>query len=219
MIDIDPDVEQEWMYPKEGFHHDGDEEEDFVSFGKNCVDRLVSSLGDQLMLPLIGQLVMTTMANTQDWRYKHAGLMAFSQVGEYVDDPEKIRPIIPSVIAHTKDPNPKIRYASLHAIGQIADDMPEDFPQTYSNEVLPCLYEAIDDQIPRVAAHACAALSNFMEGYKGAVNQELLKSFCQKLVTLVQNGCSLVKENAVTSLAAVAEQVKEAFTPFFIDTL
>lgn len=133
------------MNPKEGFYHDGDEEEDFVSFGKNCVDRLVSSLGDTLMLPLIGQLVVTTMANTSDWRFKHAGISAFSQVGEYVDDPEKIRPIIPSIIAHTKDPNPKIRYASFHAIGQIADDMPEKFTKTFVGEVLPCLYEGIDD--------------------------------------------------------------------------
>jgi len=32
-----------------------------VSFGKNCVDRLVSSIGDETMLPLIGQLVMNTI--------------------------------------------------------------------------------------------------------------------------------------------------------------
>lgn len=36
---------------------------------------------------------------------------------------------------------------------------------------------------------------------------------------LVQNGSSLVKENAVTALASVAEQVKEKFTPYFIEVL
>ena len=90
MIEIDADIDQEWMRPKEGFTQDGDEEEDNVSFGKNCVDRLVSCIGDGIMLPLIGTLVMNTISNDSDWRYKNAGIMAFSQVGEYVDEPEKI---------------------------------------------------------------------------------------------------------------------------------
>ncbi len=78
MIDIDPDIEQSWLCPKEGFQQDGDEEEDHVAFGKNCVDRLVSSIGDAIMLPLIGTLVVNTVQNDSDWRYKHAGIMAFS---------------------------------------------------------------------------------------------------------------------------------------------
>jgi len=63
MIDIDDDIPQDWLSPKEGFTQDGDEEEDYVQFGQNCVDRLVSSIGDGVMLPLIGQLVMNTLQN------------------------------------------------------------------------------------------------------------------------------------------------------------
>jgi len=95
MIDIDPDIEATWLSPKEGFQQDGDEEEDHVAFGKNCVDRLVSSIGEEVMLPLIGTLVLNTISNDSDWRYKHAGIMAFSQVGEYVDEPSKIAMMVP----------------------------------------------------------------------------------------------------------------------------
>ena len=42
------------------------------------------------MLPLLGTLVQNTMANDSDWRYKNAGMMAFSQVGGYVEEIEKI---------------------------------------------------------------------------------------------------------------------------------
>lgn len=86
MIDIDEDIDESWMRPKEGFVGE-EEDEDNVSFGKNIIDRLIASLGDEKMLPLIGELVQNTVANDEDWRYKHAGIMAFSQVGEYVDDP------------------------------------------------------------------------------------------------------------------------------------
>jgi hypothetical protein len=50
------------------------------------------------MLPLIGTLVQNTIANEQDWRFKHAGIMAFSQVGEYVEETEKIDPMIPVLL-------------------------------------------------------------------------------------------------------------------------
>ena len=65
------------MKPKEGFVG-GDEEENNVSFGKTQIDRLIATIGDETMLPLICQLVENTVANDEDWRYKHAGISAFS---------------------------------------------------------------------------------------------------------------------------------------------
>jgi hypothetical protein len=101
MIDIDSDIDESWMRPKEGFKADEEEEdEDSVHFGKTCVDRLVSSIGDEIMLPLLSTLVQATLANNDDWRYKNAGLMALSQVGEYLDDINKIAPMVPVVIQH-----------------------------------------------------------------------------------------------------------------------
>mmetsp|Transcript_1952 Transcript_1952/g.1870 ORF Transcript_1952/g.1870 Transcript_1952/m.1870 type:complete len:90 (+) Transcript_1952:466-735(+) len=79
MIDIDEDIEESWLKPKEGFRPDEEEEDnDSVHFGKNCVDRIVSAVGEDKILPLLSTLVQNTIANTTDWRYKNAGLMAFS---------------------------------------------------------------------------------------------------------------------------------------------
>jgi len=219
MIDIDDDIEAEWLSPKEGFTADGDEEEDNVNFGKGCVDRLVSTIGDEIMLPLIGTLVTNTIQNDTDWRYKHAGIMAFSQIGEYVDTPEKLAMMIPVVVQHCTHPNPKIRYASLHCIGQVADDMAETFQEAYHAEILPVLINCLDDQVPRVASHACAALTNFMEGANKEIVLPHLQVLAQKLVLLIRNGISLVKENAATALASTVEQAKEAFVPYFQETL
>jgi uncharacterized metal-binding protein YceD (DUF177 family) len=58
MIDIDSDIDESWMRPKEGFKvEEEEEEEDSVHFGKTCVDRLVSSVGDEIILPLLSTLV------------------------------------------------------------------------------------------------------------------------------------------------------------------
>lgn len=54
MIDIDEDIDESWLKPKEGFKaEEEEEEEDSVHFGKTCVDRLVSAIGEEIMLPLL----------------------------------------------------------------------------------------------------------------------------------------------------------------------
>ena len=182
MIDIDADIDECWMRPREGFKADEEEEdEDAVHFGKTCVDRLVSSIGDEIMLPLLSQLVQNTLANNDDWRYKNAGLMALSQVGEYLDDVQKIAPMVPNVINHLQHPNPKIRYAALHCIGQMADDMTEDFQDSFHEMVLPALTLMLDDPIPRVQAHACAAMTNFFEGTSEEIIVNYIAAIMPKL--------------------------------------
>ena len=100
MIDIDDEIEESWMKPKEGFKDDGDGEdgEDNVSFGKTCIDKIISAVGDEICLPLLSIIVNNTIQNDTDWRYKNAGLMAFSQVGEYIEDIENIKAMVPIVL-------------------------------------------------------------------------------------------------------------------------
>ena len=136
-----------------------------------------------------------------------------------MDTPEKLAMMIPVVVQHCTHPNPKIRYASLHCIGQVADDMAETFQEAYHAEILPVLINCLDDQVPRVASHACAALTNFMEGANKEIVLPHLQVLAQKLVLLIRNGISLVKENAATALASTVEQAKEAFVPYFQETL
>ena len=166
MIDIDADIEEAWLRPPEGFREndDGEDGEDNVNFGKGCVDKIISAVGDEICLPLLSVIVNNTIANDADWRYKNAALMAFSQVGEYIDDVENIGAMMPIVLQHLQHPSPKIRYAALHCIGQISDDMSEDFQEKYGEEVLPALVAVLGDGVPRVAAHCCSAITNFMDG-------------------------------------------------------
>lgn len=58
-----------------------------------------------------------------------------------------------------------------------------------------------------------------MEGYVGTLDPVYLQEIHSRLVTLVMNGISLVKENAVTALASTVEQAKEAYIPYFADSV
>ena len=97
--------------------------------------------------------------------------------------------------------------------------MPNDFQRAYHSTIVPALIQSLDDTIPRVQAHACAALTNFFEHSTKEITLPFCEVVCQKLLLLIQNGMSMLKENAATTLATCAEKTEEAFVPYFTQTL
>ena len=73
----------------------------------------------------------------------------------------------------------------------------------------------LDDPVPRVQAHACAALTNFLEGTAPLIAKQYVQPMMPKLCGLINTGISIIKENAVTALASLAEAAKEHFDPYF----
>ena len=88
-----------------------------------------------------------------------------SQVGEYVDDIELVKPLIAVLVQLViNDPHPQIRFACYHCLGQLAQDMSPDFQSRFGDDVLYVLINGIQDEVPRVKSHALCALTNFNEG-------------------------------------------------------
>lgn len=93
--------------------------------------------------------------------------------------------MIPVLISHLKHENPKVRHASAHAIGQLADDMPNDFQKRYNETVIPGLIGLMHDEVPRVAAHSCAALTNFFEHATADMVRPVADSILSKIQSMM----------------------------------
>jgi hypothetical protein len=178
MIDIDSEIDENWGDPKDPAQVKEEVDEDTVVFGKEVIDRLLSSIGEDTLLPLICILVENTMQNQDDWRYKNAGLSAFSQCAEYVADIDQIKDMLPQVIEHCKHPHPKIRHSAVHCLGQFATDLKEQLTENYHDTVVPALYSCMNDDINRVKAHACGSMSNFFE----KASQDIGTHYCEKVL-------------------------------------
>lgn len=65
MVDIEKEIESDWLSPKEGFSEEIEEDSDFesVRFGMNTIDKIIESVGDKETLPalwaIIGKLLET----------------------------------------------------------------------------------------------------------------------------------------------------------------
>uniref|UniRef100_A0A8D0GFV0 Importin 5 n=1 Tax=Sphenodon punctatus TaxID=8508 RepID=A0A8D0GFV0_SPHPU len=164
--------------------------------------------------------------NMPDWKYRHAGLMALSAIGEGCHQQMEgiLNEIVNFVLLFLQDPHPRVRYAACNAIGQMATDFAPGFQKKFHEKVIAALLQAMEDQgNQRVQAHAAAALINFTEDcpksllipYLDNLVKHLHSTMVIKLQELIQKGTKLVLEQVVTSIASVADTAEEKFVPYY----
>lgn len=164
MIDIDSEVTAEWSNPPDGFNEENEEEDDqkIIKFGINCIDRLIAHVGSAHMLKFLSEMV-EKLFKVADWKYVNAALMALSQVGEYMENIKDVEGILDTIAQYINHENPRIRYACLHCLGQLSDDMSPMIEEKYHEKIIPLFMSRIDDPVPRVLSHSFAGLTNFLE--------------------------------------------------------
>lgn len=145
MIDIDQEVDEDWLNPKPGFKLSEEMEEDSVVFGLECIARIFHSAGEEKVLTPLLSLVENLLKNEEDWRFKNAGLHILSQIGDFVDDLSIIQGTIEQVINHIDHDHPKIKHASLHVVGQLSVDLREKFTEKYHEYLIPKVIHRISD--------------------------------------------------------------------------
>mmetsp|Transcript_58138 Transcript_58138/g.66994 ORF Transcript_58138/g.66994 Transcript_58138/m.66994 type:complete len:1102 (-) Transcript_58138:178-3483(-) len=214
MIENTEEATDTWMSPDEGFNYQNDEDEEATKFGMSLVDRMISALGETTMLPLLSQIVHHQMKG-DNWKHSFNAIMIISQVGEHISNVEDLKPIIQLAIGSLDYENPKIRYAALHAIGQLAEDCAPEFQSRFPELIVPPLLEKLDDEVPRVQGHVLAALTNFFENSPKEITEKYLGTVIEAVCPHLQQGIMIVRENAITAIAALAEASNELFCPYF----
>ena len=81
------------------------------------------------------------------------------------------------------------------------------------------MIELLEDPVPRVSAHCCSAITNFMDGASEELVLPQLEKISAKLGVLMKQGISIQKENSVTAFATTVVIIKEKFDPHFEESL
>ena len=222
---IPSDIDAEWMQPT-FISILEEEEEDNVTFGKRELDRLLSCITEEdTALNLMGTILMEYFSNESDWRFKYAGLVAASGVGEYIEDVSKISMLLPILVTHISHSHPKIRHASIDCLGQVACDYENEFAKMYGDKVIPSLITALNDPIPRVQRTCCNSLQNILN------HMEMIESYLPILMInlekVLKNSESFVQESAISLIGTIAQLAPDQFKanyynaimPFLIQVL
>ena len=183
------------------------------------MDRLANKLGGQTILaPTFNWLprMMTSMA----WRDRHAALMAISAISEGCRDLMlgELSQVLDLVIPALGDAHPRVRWAGCNALGQMSTDFAPKMQTDHYDRVLKAIVPVLDSPEGRVKSHAAAALVNFCEEAEKSILEPYLDDLLTHLFQLLQNDKRYVQEQALSTIATIADAAEAAFSKYY-DTL
>ncbi|KAL3083321.1 hypothetical protein niasHS_011123 [Heterodera schachtii] len=222
MTELDDELD-EWLKMDDA---EDELEEETATIGETSLDRIACALGGKAVMNHALQCV-NELLNNENWKCRHAGLCALSTIGEGCK--RQMEPLIPDIVNNfvlpkMADPHPRVRYAVCNAIGQMCTDFQPTIQKKCHERIVPVLLEAMADMsVPRVAAHAAAAMVNFCEDcpksiisiYLPSIMERLESVLSQTFQQMMTNGKKLVLEQIITTIASVADAAQDHFAKFY----
>jgi importin-5 len=197
---------------------DFDESTENWVVGEQAIDRLARKLGPKAIIPP-SFTFLPTMLSSSDWRERHASLMAISSIAEGCEKYMKaeLSRILDMILPHLQDPHPRVRWAVCNAVGQLSTDLAPTIQKQYHERVMHALVPLLESNEPRVQAHAAAALVNFCEAVvsEDEIMGPYLDGILQRLVGLLQSTKRYVQEQAITTIATVADAAADKFVQYY----
>lgn len=212
-VGADDDDAEDWNSSEDV---DLDESDSNHVAGEQTMDRLANKLGGQILLPPTFTW-LPRMITSGSWRDRHAALMAISAISEGCQElmEGELDKVLDLVLPALRDPHPRVRWAGCNALGQMSTDFKGTMQTKYHAVVLPALMPVLAASEPRVQSHAAAALVNFCEETEKETLEPYLDTLVEHLMSLLQNEKRFVQEQALSTIATVADSAESTFGKWY----
>ncbi|CAH0481429.1 unnamed protein product [Peronospora belbahrii] len=185
----------------ETFAEANDADNSISDAGAAAIDRLSTSLGGNAVLPVAIPVIKDFLGDA-DWRKRRAGLYAICLLGEGAKSlmTRELDNVVGMVLPFLNDQHPRVQYAALHSLGQIAEDFGEN-----------------EQGVLRTRALAASVVINFCNTnvckakYVIPYSQALLEA----LFNTMRSCPRQVQEQAITAVASVAKVIGDEFLRFY----
>mmetsp|Transcript_125241 Transcript_125241/g.227150 ORF Transcript_125241/g.227150 Transcript_125241/m.227150 type:complete len:1118 (-) Transcript_125241:103-3456(-) len=179
-----------WVDIDEEEEEDDDDVDDtpLHKIGEAKVDFFVEKFGfshtKATLMTLIGNY-----GGSPSWEGRFAAATAIRAAVEYVEeDQAALDAMAKFLIGLVQDPHMRVRYAALHAIGQMCHDQPADFHERWHAELVPQLLVAGGDAVDRVASMAISSLETVV-GDLGEASLETHASQVLEMLVTKMSSC------------------------------
>ncbi|KAJ0407950.1 hypothetical protein ATCC90586_006322 [Pythium insidiosum] len=219
--------DEQWIHKfddPETFTETADDEENISDAAAAAVDRLSTALGGSAVLPVAIPVITSFLADV-DWKKRRAALYTTCLLGEGSKAlmTRELDNVVRLVLPFLTDAHPRVQYAAVHCIGQLAEDFAEvekgrNFQARYHNEVLPALTAIIQcDGVLRTRALAASVVINFCN--VAVCKAKHVKKHAQALLEALFHAMRTcprqVQEQAITAVASVAKVIGADFERFY----
>ncbi|OBA23195.1 ARM repeat-containing protein [Metschnikowia bicuspidata var. bicuspidata NRRL YB-4993] len=194
---------------------DCDDEPEYDA-ARQSLDRVALKLGGHaLAAPLFQYL--PAMCQLDSWRDVFAALMALSSAAEGCCDvlATEIPKLLDMVLPTLSHPHLRVQYACCNALGQMSTDFADVIQRTSGDRILPALVSKLTAKsVPRVQAHAAAALVNFCEAASKEILEPYLDDLLNNLLGLLLSPKRYVQEQVLTTIAIIADAAEKKFLKY-----
>ncbi|KAM3283396.1 importin-5-like [Capsicum chacoense] len=181
------------------------------SYAMVGLNRLAVALGGSVIVPSCHSC-LSTFLGSQEWRGRHAAVTAIGLISEGCSKALllEMEKLVETIVNLIHDEHPRVRWATIHAIGQLSKYMSPHFQEQYHHQLLPALIQVLDDfDNPRLQTQATSALLLFSHNCSSDVLKLYLHKIVNKLVVFLQRGMPMTKEAALATLATLTISSQE----------
>lgn len=216
-LEMDKEIEEEWATPSQLSYFDMETiYEKEVNCAITFVERLIDTLSPSVMLPILSDYVTKLVANEQDFRYKYLGIMIFKVIITHVDDMAMVSNFFNMVFTNLKNDNPKIRFACLNTLEEMADTYKPYFSEKYFPELANFLLEKFSDPVLKVQLEATEAMNTLITNTAVDVLTPYIESILNTTfqIFLKDNLSNNLRECLLNVVATLSSEVQDKLAPY-----
>ena len=190
-------------------------EEESVQFARGLIDRLVESIGLEITLPILSEIISKLIYN-ENWKYKYIGLFTFSSLTSYEEEMSNVEKCFNLIFNLTKNDNKKVRYAAVNAINKLSTNYNPDFQKKYINDILPLLINIFQtENVLRIQCEIIESITSFIQftssenltNYISQLYEMLFKYFIND-INIILRKCIL---DCILEINSTIEEKSEPF--------
>jgi len=178
------------------------------------------------VLPILEALAGPLFGDA-DWRKRRAGVLAVSLAADGCGlvMRAKLPDLMPTLCPMAADEHPRVRYAVVHAIGQLALDFGQrhkkirNFQDLVGKQALSTLLEAMgpaNAHLPRIRGHAAAAISNYARPDNCKPKQlEPVAAVLEALYGVLHECRPAEQQQALVAVSFVSKVIGDRFADFY----
>ena len=177
-LEFDRNDDEDWMNPN-GTNYEELEnvDEDFISFAKGMIERLVECIGVDKMSPYLKE-VINNLIYQSEWGCKYVSLFLLSSLAEYEENMSALEMSFNLIFSMTKAEHYKVRFASVNCINKFTVTFNPEFYKKYLDTVLPLLVQLYkQESVLRVQCEIMETIDSLI-GYASA---DMLEKYMQDL--------------------------------------
>lgn len=158
---------------------------------------------------------MVEILKVKDWQTRHCALLCITEIIEFIEDSTQIDPIVFRIMGFLHSESPKVVYAAVQCLGQIAENSKANFQENHARTVLPSIIFMLTEQPPRIICWSLRSLASLVDGCKKELVLQFAENMLELCIKFVGSEDLILVHGALEVIYAMARVCETKFDTYY----